>query len=200
MEGRINWCSSSSSICFFASVNSSGLSLYRGRWTGGTSSSKSILNSCPIRLGGSPIGNSSGKTLEYSLRIPLIYSGISSRCNCDEYKSDWVFPSRSSTVSVTFRTIPTNARVAGFFLNNQLICLALIMVTISSDGTFFCFARGSSIHFCPCLTVTTPRVQSMWGFSFCNQGMPRIMGFCKPGKTFAWTVPRYPLEVATRIR
>ena len=177
-EGRMNPCSSIYYICLQASSSSSGLSLYSGRWTGGVSSSKSMLNSCPILTGGSPGGKFCGNMSLYSLRTTLMHSGMSSYYTWTAPRSDFpLYCLATSTCSVgscTFWISPRKTVSSSVFLI-LIACLdafALMQLTFASSSLVappITWWMVRKLWITPRLVTRTVRAaQSMLGFSWIN--------------------------------
>ena len=174
-DGLMKPCSSMLSICFLPSSSSRGCILYNGRWTGGTSSSRSVLNSCPSHTGGSPSGRSWGNTSSNSSRTAGIDDG-SARSQFGFYVV--VNSSGASISSDSYLTnwiIPKKARSTSFLLSIWSIWFTLIS---SAKWTRFCcrgLTSGNEIHWWSLFTTTIAWVQLMWGFLLRATGFPKSL-------------------------
>ena len=161
---------------------------------GGVSSSSSILYSCPIQTSNNPSGRSMGKISLYSYRTTLISSNMSL----------WYAFSTSYPVSVFSGTIGTilfsssltsriNTKyVSSTFLrwNHQATCFALHSLSVSILS-FTCRLRMiGKVRIQPGRWIVMYLlVQSIMGFLYSNQGIPRMHSLCRLGNTLATILP-----------
>ena len=109
------------------------------------------------------------------LSTALISSSKSSLHKWTALTSD--FPLYFSAI-FSFLTIGRNPRKAlstCFLFSNRLIYFALIILTRCADVSSPSFANGSEIQSWRYCTTTIDQVQLMWGFSFINQRIPKII-------------------------
>ena len=143
-EVRMNPYSSIYYICLCASSSLRGLSLWSGLWIAGVSSSKSILDSCPILIGDSLGDKFYGKMSSYSLRTALKHSSMSSHHTWTAPRFDFplYFLATSSTCSVGSCTFWISLRkivssLIHLFLIACLNAFALIQLTFDSNCLYF---------------------------------------------------------------
>lgn len=121
LEGWMILCSSMSLIRVFPFLRLSGLSLYNGLCIGGVSSSKSIINSYIILAGGTPIGNSDGKTSAYSFKTFQSWGGRSGLFKCFTSVGPPIF--NALAPSSAFLTMPRNALLSSSSSSTFCCCI-----------------------------------------------------------------------------